>query len=327
MISSRLLAAPLAALFLTAPLPAADWMTDFDAAQKKAVEEKKDLLINFTGSDWCGWCIRLKEEVFSQGAFKKMAPSEFVLVELDFPRKPENVEKQPEAVREQNEALAEKYGVQGFPTIILADAQGRPYAQTGYEEGGVDNYLVHLAQLRGVRKKRDEAMARASQLEGMDRAKAVAEALTPIERDLRIGFYQAEIDAIIEADKEDTLGYAKMREEKEQQAAFGEKIEELAPAVEEHLQKQDFKAAMAAVDAWIEKNAFKGAMLQQAMAVKIGFLYQMGDHQGALDLVDEIIAVDPDTTLADDMKESLRPQIEEAVKQAKAEASGEEEAE
>ena len=56
------------------------WMTDFEAAKEKAKKEGKDLLIDFTGSDWCGWCIKLSKEVFEQEAFKKEAPQSFILV-------------------------------------------------------------------------------------------------------------------------------------------------------------------------------------------------------------------------------------------------------
>lgn len=120
------------------------WVTDFEAAKKKAADEGKDLFINFTGSDWCGWCIRLDEEVFSQKIFVSEAPTKFVMVKIDFPRKTSLSS----AMQKQNDQLAKDYHIQGFPTIVLADADGKPYAQTGYQEGGATAYLQHLAELR-----------------------------------------------------------------------------------------------------------------------------------------------------------------------------------
>ena len=76
----------LTALLLTPVFGAGNWHTDFEAAKKQAAKEKKDLLIDFTGSDWCGWCIRLKKEVFDEAAFEKGVADHFVLVELDYPR-------------------------------------------------------------------------------------------------------------------------------------------------------------------------------------------------------------------------------------------------
>ena len=139
----------------------------------KAAEQDKDLLMNFTGSDWCGWCMRLKDEVFTQPTFKKQAPQDFVLVELDFPQN----KQQSEQIKAQNEKWAQKMQVQGFPTIVLADAEGRPYAFTGYREGGAESYVEHLDELQQVREKRDEALARAEDAEGDARAEALDEGL------------------------------------------------------------------------------------------------------------------------------------------------------
>ncbi len=117
------------------------WLTDLDQAKAVAAKEKKAILVDFTGSDWCGWCIRLKKEVFDQKAFE-VAAKDFVFVELDFPRgkklAPEHKAK--------NDALAKQFNVQGFPTILLLNSQGQAFAQTGYEEGGPENYLKSLAK-------------------------------------------------------------------------------------------------------------------------------------------------------------------------------------
>ena len=100
------------------------WTDDFAAAKVRAAKEGKDLLVDFTGSDWCHWCIKLSEEVFEHEAFEKEASKDFVFVELDFPRRKQLA---PE-VKEQNAALQAKFGIQGFPTVLLMDAEGRPYA-------------------------------------------------------------------------------------------------------------------------------------------------------------------------------------------------------
>jgi thioredoxin-related protein len=120
------------------------WMTDFVEAQKKAKAEGKDLFINFTGSDWCGWCVRLDKEVFSQPLFIYEAQKRFVFVYVDFPRN----KKLSEQLQEQNEKLAQRYEARAFPTIVLALADGQPYAQTGYLEGGPMAYLQELAKLQ-----------------------------------------------------------------------------------------------------------------------------------------------------------------------------------
>jgi len=114
---------------------------DWDAALKKAADEKKTVLALFTGSDWCIWCKKLEGEVFSQKAFSDEVGKTFVPVFLDFPSKKTAV---PEATAKRNRELAKKYSVSGYPTVLLLDAKGTVLAQTGYKEGGPEKYLVHL---------------------------------------------------------------------------------------------------------------------------------------------------------------------------------------
>ena len=98
------------------------------------------MLVNFTGSDWCIWCKRLSSEVFQQKDFESYAKDNLVLVMLDFPKDIE----QTQEIKEYNNKLAQKYGIQGFPTILLIDGQGKLVAQTGYQPGGAAKYVEHL---------------------------------------------------------------------------------------------------------------------------------------------------------------------------------------
>ena len=120
-----------------------DWQTDFKAALATAKAENKPVLVDFTGSDWCGWCIRLDKEVFSKQAFKDYAKESLVLLEIDFPR---GIEQSP-ALEAQNEALAAKYKVRGFPTILLLSGDGEVLGRTGYQKGGAEAYVAHLKEL------------------------------------------------------------------------------------------------------------------------------------------------------------------------------------
>jgi protein disulfide-isomerase len=130
------------ALSLSLSATAQNWETDYGAALTKAKEENKSLLLNFTGSDWCGWCMRLDREVFSQEAFKKYAEENLVLVKLDFPKR----KKLSEAEQAQNQGLAQKHGIRGFPTILLLNADQQVLLTTGYRAGGPEKYVEHLAE-------------------------------------------------------------------------------------------------------------------------------------------------------------------------------------
>lgn len=116
------------------------WETNFEKAKELAKKENKSILINFTGSDWCGWCKRLDREVFSKEVFASFADDSLVLLKIDFPK----FTKLPEEQQRYNYELYEKYGVLGFPTIYLVDANGKVLLQTGYQRGGADAYVKHL---------------------------------------------------------------------------------------------------------------------------------------------------------------------------------------
>lgn len=121
------------------------WIDDFDEAVKLAKAENKDLLVDFTGSDWCGWCIKLHNEVFSHEPFYTTAEKGFVLVALDFPKAEEIKAKVPNP--ERNRELASLYGVQGYPTVLLMTAGGEVFGRTGYQAGGPEAYLEHINTL------------------------------------------------------------------------------------------------------------------------------------------------------------------------------------
>jgi protein disulfide-isomerase len=122
----------------------AGWLTSYDQAQKEAQEKHKLLLMDFTGSDWCGWCIMLDKEVFSKPEFKEYANNHLVLLELDFPR----TRKMPPETVAQNERLLMKYGVQGFPTVVVFDSAGKPLGALGYTAGGPQAFIAQLEKLR-----------------------------------------------------------------------------------------------------------------------------------------------------------------------------------
>ncbi len=122
----------------------AQWLTSLPAAQAKAKAEKKMVLIDFTGSDWCGWCIKLKQEVFSQPAFADYAKKNLVLVEVDFPKR----KAQTPAQKTANRQLAQQYGITGYPTIIVLDSAGRQVGKLGYMKGGPAAFTAALEKLR-----------------------------------------------------------------------------------------------------------------------------------------------------------------------------------
>jgi thioredoxin-related protein len=121
-----------------------EWLTDVPKAEAKAKAEKKTIMLDFTGSDWCGWCIKLHREVFSQPDFAKYAKDNLVLVEVDFP----HTKKQSEELKKANQALQEKYKIEGYPTIIVLNSAGEKIGETGYMEGGPKAFISELEKIR-----------------------------------------------------------------------------------------------------------------------------------------------------------------------------------
>lgn len=121
------------------------WHTDMAKASELSIKEKKPLMLFFTGSDWCGWCIRLQNEVFKKDDFTKWAKENVILVELDFPRRTP----QDEAVKMQNQQIQQIFKVRGYPTVWMVNpeetAEGKinlnALGSTGYVAGGPDKWL------------------------------------------------------------------------------------------------------------------------------------------------------------------------------------------
>ena len=121
-----------------------DWLTDFDAAQARSRAESKPLLIDFTGSDWCPPCMRLRKEVFSKPEFADYAPKNLVLLEVDFPKR----KTLPPAQQAANDALARQFGVEGFPTILMMSPSGKHLGRLGSVSGGATAFIAELERLR-----------------------------------------------------------------------------------------------------------------------------------------------------------------------------------
>jgi len=120
------------------------WQTDFDAAKQQAKKEDKVVLMDFTGSDWCGFCIRLKKAVWDKPEFAKYAEKNLVLVELDFPHN----KKLPAEVSKQNNTLQDKYKVESFPTVVVLDGDGKELGRMeGYEGDNVTSYIKRLEKI------------------------------------------------------------------------------------------------------------------------------------------------------------------------------------
>jgi len=299
------------------------WTADYDAAKKQAVSEKKDLLLDFTGSDWCSWCIKLDKEVFQQDAFKTGVKGKLVLVELDFPK---DKSKLSDATQAQNEKLRGDLKIKGYPSIVLCDASGKPYAQTGYQKDGPEKYVTLLTSLMEVRAKRDAAFAAAAKAsDPVEKAKNLVAGLKTMDAELVENCYADVTAKIAELDKSDASGFVK---EQKDAAAKKEAAEGVMKGLQEFMQAKvmplmqakDFDKAYATAQEYLKANPSLADDIKIDLSLNIGLprFVEKGDADGANKFIDEIVTAYPNHPIAkqgEQIKQQVKAHIEKAKDQ------------
>lgn len=181
-----------------------------EAAIPQAQKEGRDIMLEFTGKEWCPPCIHLRTKILETAEFEKAVGDQYVLVEVVFPRLPAAVAAIPKEQRNANEQLLAYHRIEtGLPTVLLLDAQGYPYAQVAGARRTTADYLKALDEAAQAKGKRDAAFAKAKELQGIDRAKALVEGLNAVPENCR-DKYPAVVNEINSLDPQNTLGYARV---------------------------------------------------------------------------------------------------------------------
>ena len=271
------------------------WTENAQEALAQAAKEKKDVLIDFTGSDWCGWCKKLDAEVFSQPGFQAEAPKYFVFLKLDFPhQRPLSAE-----TKKQNAEWQQKLAIQGYPTIVLADAAGQPYAKTGHQAGGAEGYLKHLAELRQLRAKRDDLFAKAQAAQGIERAKALDQALQALDPSF-LGCYSDVAQEIVKLDAD---GKAGLKVKYEAMLL----VQKIGAA----MQAQKLDEAIALADEAIKGLNGKGQAAQDILFMKSFAQFRKQDKAAAKRSLQEAIQAAPGTPKAAQIQQILERAFKE----------------
>ncbi|MFQ7017834.1 MAG: thioredoxin family protein [Akkermansia sp.] len=311
---------PIVVAACIAPCFAAEgWLTDMDAAKKEAAEQKKDLMIEFTGSDWCPPCMQLRANVFSKPDFQKEAQKNFVLLELDYPRSKE----QSAEVKAANQKLAEQYGVTGFPTVVFADASGKPF---GGFVGGRPREDVMKAMQDALKNKEALQAAEAEVAKAStDEARAVAlmEVFKLAPKDYVDNFYGDVKAEIKKLDKDDKSGLKAAdahadqlkKEQKEVQDYLAGKMTANTTPAE----------ALQVVKSYPNRDKLLPETQQELLMMEFGtFLNSTGDVDGAVLILDKVAELKPGTEAGQQAprikagilanKDRIKAQIEAAKK-------------
>ena len=262
------------------------WHLEFEEGQAAAVRDGKDLLIDFGGSDWCLPCQRLKERVFGRPEFVERARKEFALVDIDLPfRSPISADR-----KARYQKLQERYGINSFPTVVLATADGRPYARATYREAIAtpEAYWAYLKPFRRRGGRVRDALAKASTLGGRARAGAIVGGLAEVDAGFVPLFYADRIAEVRALDPADSTGYLAFLDGRKA-------LDDFYAGKDTHRAPID----VAAVDALIARWGLKGELLQEALALRASGQVLAGDDRQALDTIEALLAAQSSRTRFD----------------------------
>ncbi len=286
------------------------WLVGLDRALKAAEDTGKDLLLNFAGTDWIPQSIDLEERVFSKKEFAEAASKDFILVRLDFPRK---LNVQSDELKRKNLEAASKYEIRSYPTIVLTDSKGRPYADTRWKEGvSVESFLKRLSELREKRAKRDAHWAEAEKLEGAAKVPHIVKFLEGKTPGIILKFYGPEYHLALELDPVDYGGLGPV--------VFYEKSLAMRLELDALAEENKWEEALNVLDAFKREHAKTNEQKQQIEFYKINGLLHLERWDEVMPFLDSVIAMDPESPAgkkAASIKPELMKRIADGLKRQK----------
>lgn len=251
---------------------------DMETALQQAVEQKRNVFVDFTGTDWCTACIHLRDKIVESEAFEAAYGDKYVLVSVDFPRTPELVAQIPDEEKRRRENLLTSYRITGLPGVVLMDEKGMPYEIISGTRRTPEDYIAMVDAGVQKREARDAAFAKAATLTGMEKAKALAEGLNVLPEPCR-DKYVAEIDFINSVDTENTLGFKGMGSEAVARLKDTEALRDLLSQFRGKLAPAELKDSIVKLEAYLAARPNLDAEVRQEALSAIGDSYALlGDY-------------------------------------------------
>ena len=255
------------------------WRVNVDEGLKLAAKENKDVLVLFTGSDWCPPCKALESTVLSKEDFQKKALEKYVLIKLDFPRSSK--------VPEHNNEWSEKLSINGFPTVLLMDGKGRPFGKTGYGNQKPDAFWELLVGLNKSKADRDKFFAEAKkETDEGKKAQLIDKALNAVPEEYVSSHYGEYIKQIVSLDAKDKLGLRT----KYYAAQDKEARKEIMAKITMAARSLSSDRALKVIDEAVGEMKLPPMMKVRALQYKLRLLTKMKRHDEAAKLLDDLIA-------------------------------------
>lgn len=285
---------PQKAVRIDPPLTTAEsltWHTNLEKAIARAQKDHKDIYLEFTGTDWCPGCIHLKNTVQATMDFRDRARSNYICVLIDFPRKT----KLPEQQAAYNENIRSLYNITSFPTVLLLDEQGRPYATVAGSAQNIEAYLKRLDQAQAIKTARNKDFDEAAQATGdAEKLQVLHRALQTVDPALR-PFYPDILQEIERLDPQNTLGYKgtvdRARIGKQQRSDYEKLLDECRTAYRE----RKMQTCIDLTEQFLNRTDLLPPVRQKALLHQHTNYAMVRNMPKALQYIKEALAADPES--------------------------------
>lgn len=270
------------------------WHDTYSAGAAAAQANGKLLMVVFTGTDWIDICKIFNDEILSQPDFMGSAGEKFELVKLEFPKD----NQLPKGKAAEMALLRDAYRVRGFPTVIMTSAKGAPFAINGYVAMAPAEYAELTLSMEAFYRERLAHLKRAEGLEGVAKAKALSKGIPELPGTLAARYYQKEIDALIEADPDDTLGFTKSYQKLLADVEYSSLMQLLAKDVQ-------WGKMVTLTDNYILEWKLEGTTKQKALLNKAGVQQKQANATGMVETLLQIVDIDPESTYGNEAQSQL----------------------
>lgn len=277
-----------------------------DDAKAIARAQGRDIMLEFTGKEWCPPCIHLRTKILETAEFKKAVGDKYVLVEIVFPRLPDAVAAIPEEQRNANEKLLAYHRIEtGLPTVLLLDAQGLPYAQIAGARRTPAEYIRELEKASATRATRDTAFARAGGLQGLQRAQALAAGMNTIPPHCRDKYAEV-VNEINRLDPQNTLGYARVLTQQENYRKQMKALNDISDQIRGHVSPTEQKTAEQLILNFLNTPHLEPEPAQKAWRA-LGDIYAFQQrYKDVYTAYKKAYETDPDSRLAPRLKAAIQ---------------------